>query len=234
MKHFFGIAIFIFWMIPVLGQEADKIEKKAAKVESNDRLTFEFNYTDLLNQPEGYETRWFNRGMNVYLNYDIKLGSGKHFSFAPGIGFSTHNVYHNSFIERDTSATVFTQISDTLTYRNNKISTNFIEAPLELRFRSTPNKFNRSFKLAVGMRLGYLINAHTKYRGELDRGDGKESVKVKDLRLPNINNFRIGPSVRVGYGNLSLVGYYSLTTLFDKDRGPGVHPFSVGISFISF
>jgi hypothetical protein len=38
--------------------------------------------------------------------------------------------------------------------------------------------------------------------------------------------------VRIGYGNLDLYASYALTSMFQKNEGPQLYPFSVGITII--
>jgi len=213
---------------------------------SRDRVILEFNYTGWDQLPnDSLSTRWYNRGLNAYMFWDMPLGADKansRFAFAPGLGISNHNVYTNGRYDRDRdeesetfNQTIFRRIPDSLDYRNNKLSTTHLELPIEFRFRSKPNKLNNSWKVAVGMRVGYLVVANAKYRGEeVNRFGEVVSVKSKNLIVPNMERFRFGPSFRVGYGNVSLVGYMALSSLFERNGGPEVIPFSIGISFNSF
>lgn len=212
--------------------------KKASQ--SRDRLIMELNYNDWLGKPDSIDTKWFNRGINVYFMYDFKLGKQNIVSFAPGLGFSSHNIYHNTIIGEVTDSlqgtighTSMYAIGDSIDYKNNKLNTNYVEVPLELRFKTKPNQYGKSFKVAVGARFGYLFNAHTKYKGE-DLSNNGQTVKYKEFLLPNINKLRFGPSLRIGYGNFSIVSYYSLTGVFKSDVAPKLNAFSIGLSFNSF
>lgn len=215
---------------------------------SRDRVILELNYAGWdqnPQMPDSISTRWYNRSFNAYMMWDIPLGEQKEksrFAFAPGLGFSNHNIYSNGRIDRDRdeesetyNQTIFRLIPDSLDVRNNKLATTYLEAPFEFRFRSKPDKLSNSWKVAIGMRVGYLLVANAKYRGQEVNIHGEiNSVKTKDLVIPNISRFRFGPSLRIGYGNVSLVGYMSLSSLFERNLGPDIKPFSIGISFNSF
>jgi len=212
--------------------------KKASQ--SRDRLIMELNYNDWLGKPDSIDTKWYGRGINLYFMYDFKLGKQNIVSFAPGLGFSSHNVYHNTLIVEQSidslpnfGHTLMLEIPEGIDYRNNKINTNYVEVPVELRFRTKPNQYGKSFKVALGARFGYLFNAHTKYRGDSFDGSGK-TIKYKTFLLPNINKLRFGPSIRIGYGNFSIVSYYALTGVFESDVAPKLNAFSIGLSFNSF
>ncbi len=206
-----------------------------SQMDTRDRLIFELAHDNWTNKPDSLKVRWWNRGVNVYLMYDMQILNSKNVSFAPGIGISTTNVYHNSRLINNDSVSFFRpieNISDTLTWRKNKLSTTFVDVPLELRFRTNPNRFNKSFKLAIGARVGYMLSSKIKYKGELE--NEPDEVFFKNKRLPNINNFKYGASIRVGYANFNVFAYYSLSTLFERNAGPGIRPLSIGISFNSF
>ncbi len=205
--------------------------------ESRDRLIFEFTHDNWLNKPDNVDLRWYNRGFNTYVMYDISLGEKGNVGFAPGVGISANNVYYNGRMLYDDSLdqVYFEKLADELDINTNKIGTTFLEVPLELRLRTNPDRNLKRWKLALGLRGGYLLNGHTKYKGQQYAANGGfESVKVKDLRIPSISKYRLGTSLRLGYGNFNIIGYLALTPFFERDRGPDIQQFSIGFSFNSF
>lgn len=210
--------------------------------DSRDRVVLEFNWVDFANKPDALETEWFNRGINIYFTYDFPFNNNEHWSFAPGIGVSSSNIYNNSRPtlqlvgeEDPIRYSVFEPLPDSLEIRINKISSNFLEVPLELRYHSNADKNGRSFKLGFGFRGGLQLSTKYKYKGEgVDELGSTDLIKVKSLLIPNVYKWRFGPSFRIGYGEFSLVGYYSISTFFEKNQGPGLHTWSVGFSFNSF
>jgi len=233
------IFICCFCFLGTAQDEEPVIDIAAELSDSRDRLILELNHTGFINATDALETKWFSRGANVYFTYDFPIGESEHFSFAPGIGFSFHNVYSNARVVTDSiggvsNFTYFNPIPEEINYSNNKFNTNFIEVPLELRYHTNPDNNGRSFKIAVGFRGARLLSAKTKYRGDQITDGIVEVVKIKELELPNIYRFRYGPSFRIGYGEISLVGYYAMSGIFDDNFGPDIHSFSIGISFNSF
>ncbi len=242
------ILILFFTLFSCQFLAAQENNDKSYNAISRDRVLMELNYTGWYNQQSEFfdtiSTKWYNRGINLFFMWDIPLGESKdsRFAFAPGVGISNHNVYMNARPDFDTRSdslsatagqTVFRPI--TQSYRKSKLATTYIEAPFELRYRSKPDKFSRSWKVAVGIRLAYLIQANAKYKGTITNEYGaSETVKTKDLEINGISKYRFGPSLRLGYGNVSLVGYFSLSDLFTAERGPTIQPFSIGITFNSF
>lgn len=238
----------------VVAQEAiDKSEPKtgkkptdATKKAGRDRLVIDLFHDNWLTKPDTVTTKWYGRGIGVYSMLLDKNLIKKNVSFAVGVGLSSHNVYNNVFVEYyDIDSTLLTPVYANVTnattgvvekvsvdYKKNKINTTYVDVPVELRFRTNPNAKGRSFKLGLGARVGYLISAHTKYKGNDLTGLQRE-VKIKEVitKNNNLNRFRYGLNARIGYGNINIFGFYSLSTLFEKNQGPEVVPFSVGISF---
>ena len=69
-----------------------------------------------------------------------------------------------------------------------------------------------------------------KYKYEED-GD---TQKYKDNQNFNTNPFKVDLTARVGYGWFTDFATYSLTPLFEKNRGPELHAFSVGMALVGF
>ena len=217
---------------------------------SRDRVLVELNYTgwdtdfkftNIINDTtvtiSDFKQKWYNRGLNLYFTWDIPLGNKKssNFAFSPGLGVSIHNVYTNARpVSYANDSTAFSSIEN-VSSRNNKFTTTHVEVPLEFRFRTNPDKFGRSWKAAVGLRLGILTTKNAKFKGTLtDPNDNPITVKEKMLDIKGMSRYRVGPSVRLGYGNISIVGYMSLIDLFETNKGPKLRPFSIGITFNSY
>lgn len=87
-----------------------------------------------------------------------------------------------------------------------------------------------SFHLAVGVQGSYRLGSKSK---QVYTEDGKD-YKVKNRNDHNMNDFRFNAVARIGYGHYSLFAAYSLTPMFEKDKGPELYPFTVGISVLSW
>jgi hypothetical protein len=150
---------------------------------------------------------------------------------------SVQNIKSNAFLVNQDSS-YFSPIPSGLEYNRNKITTVFVDIPLELRFRSRPTPPNKSgkvrkrnFKLALGFKLGYKVQSYIKYDGEDYRSTNyASSIKYKEYRLNNILAYRYGVYARIGYGKFSAYGYFALTDFFENKKGPELRPFAVGLT----
>jgi len=188
--------------------------------------------------PDSINNRFFNQGTNISGLYDYRIGKSN-YSFAFGAGIGAHNFFSNAFVYTDTATnnTVLRPISSVYPgtgYNKNKISFTYLDIPIEFRLRT-----KKEIRASVGFKFGFLIDSHTKYKGDnylnntplyLAKDDLK--IKVKDVR--NIETFRYGVTARFGWKYLNITGFYSLTDLFKKGEGTEMYPISVGISLMPF
>jgi hypothetical protein len=182
--------------------------------------------------PDSIDNRFFNLGINFAGLYDYQFGQSN-FSFAIGAGLGSHNFYSDGLLVQDSlgnsALQPFASLYPDLNYDRNKINYTYLDIPMEFRLRS-----NNNIRAAVGFKFGFLINSHTKYKGDdyLFSGDNRLNVKFKDV--PNIQDLRYGITARFGWRFINLTGFYSLTNVFADDQGPAMYPISVGISLMPF
>jgi hypothetical protein len=103
---------------------------------------------------------------------------------------------------------------------------------VELRFVSDPLHSGKSFKVAVGMKVGTMIDAHTKGKNlESSTGSSLNGTKyiAKEKSRKFYTNARLAPTIRIGYGPATIYGSYSITKMFKEAQGPDVHLWSIGL-----
>lgn len=216
--------------------ESFKDNSGKIKIESKDRVVIELMANNWIwnDTSSKVQPRWYSRGINFFLMYDMPLGETR-LSFAPGIGFGNENYYVNSVLSIDTNnVSSFIPIRNVIglatDYKKYKISNTFVEVPVEFRYRSIPDKNDRSWKFALGARLGYRLTSSTKYKGDDYTGNNNVgNVKYKTKADLNLSNFKYGVTARVGYGPINIIGYYGLNNMFKSEAGPKINTFSVGI-----
>jgi hypothetical protein len=212
-----------FW---AQAQEVEKGGAKKATVQkpSRDFFMFQLNYEGWV-KPDSIKTKGIGRGANVYLCYDFPIKKSN-FSFAAGIGIGTANIYLADQQIRNTDtgvADVRFGPETTINYKRYKMTTAYLEAPFELRFFGNKENRNAGFKAAIGMRVGTLLGTHVKGKEENTKINYKENSKK------GIDTWRFGATLRLGYGNFTLMGTYNLTKLYKDGQGPEITPYSIGI-----
>lgn len=193
---------------------------------SRDYLMFQIGYENWSNVPDSIKIGGLGRALNTYLCYDFPIMKSN-FSFAAGIGVGTSSVYLKGQQIVLTDTTAYIQfIPETVDYKKYKYTTAYIEAPFELRYFGNKENRNVGFKAAIGMRIGALVSAHTKSKRTLNSKPIVEKTSTKRY----LETWRYAATVRLGYGNFSVYGAYSISNLFRVNSGPeNVKPFQLGL-----
>lgn len=183
-------------------------------------------FTDIWqNAPATMDLRTINQGANVYGMYNFQIAEGNS-SFGIGLGISNHNMYSNSRIDNIKADTiVFTPIAES--YKRSKINLTYLDIPFELKLR-----FKNDMKLGVGFKIGYLISSKEKYVG--DTPEQATRVTIKTKTIGKTEPYSYGFTLRVGYKSVNLFGFYQISQIFNKGRGPELYPISVGITLTPF
>ncbi|MFN3916548.1 MAG: outer membrane beta-barrel protein [Flavobacteriales bacterium] len=212
-----------------------KLTADDSRYERFDRLAVDLNYDNWDNMPNGVNSRLVSLGVNAYFYKDIPFSRYSNMAFAIGLGISSHNVHHNSEIvyrisPEGNSYTAFEPYPDGYKYRKNKLSTSYLEVPVEFRFRTKYKKDDTPYKLRFrfypGFKAGYLLSSHVKLKDA--------DTKVKIYNINNLMQYRYGPTLRLTFHRLSVYGFYSLTPLFTEGRGDEVYQYSLGLSLMIF
>jgi hypothetical protein len=168
------------------------------------------------------------RSWVINLNFaQYSLGFGtSHIGMVTGLGLEMNNY----FFDGDVTIVEFEDfvIADSLSgnVMKTKLTTTYLRIPLifEVQFPNTIRS-KRVF-LSAGIVAGLKLGSHTKVVYEDDGGKNKDRNR-DDF---NINPFKYGLTARIGYGNISFFGDYYFTTMFVKEKGPELHPFSIGLA----
>ena len=234
---------FVFFLSAQENPSASKTKKKDwSKVKltnrANDHFMLQYGITHWSGKPDSINTKGFSRSFNFYIMIDMPFKTDPRFSVAFGPGIGTDNI----FFENTNITTInhlkplaFQNVADTNHFDKYKLVNAFAELPIEFRFASDPENTNKSFKIALGAKVGVQISSHTKGKrwvnksGTLIPGfDDKYVQKNKDKYFFNGN--RLVGMFRVGYGSLSLFGTYQIGSLIKEGLGPQVKPYTIGLT----
>jgi len=185
-----------------------------------------------LSVPKGFDFleldygRSFSFGFN-FMEKNIKLYKN-HITLVTGLGVNFHNYsFKNNTTLMSNSDSIWAVTDTVVNFQKNKLKTTIIEVPLLLGF-STNKDPKKSVHLAAGVVFGYKLGSKTKQEFKLDGEKHKPKVKG-DF---NIAPFSYSATVRIGYGSFSLFADYALSPLFEKDKGPELYPFTLGLTLM--
>lgn len=185
------------------------------------------------NMPVGVDSRTINQGANVFAMYNHDLNE-KGLSVAAGLGISSENLFLTDHYIANSHADVveFTALPTGISADRIKMNFTYLDIPLELRLKTDKN-----FRFGLGFKFGILMDSKTFYKGEAMDVDGDYLgyiAIVKDKKINQLEDYRFGVQLRVGYKWVQAFGYYSLNKVFIADKGPQMQPIHVGITFMPF
>jgi hypothetical protein len=221
----------VFWMLSLVSvflfaqetqnNDKEEMEKKYGGFGKSDRFHLQIFNDVWMNLPDSGTYSWYNPGLNLNLFQEFKFGSSN-FSFAVGAGISAHNFRFQAEMLKDSNDYItfhpFAEKKDKY-----KLVLSYVDLPIEFRYRT---KGENIFRVYVGGKIGYMMSNHIKM---VDEG-----LKTKTYNISNLLKYRYGLTLTVGYKLINIYAYYSLSHLFEKNKGPEMYPISVGISFIPF
>ena len=182
-----------------------------------------------LNTNENWDVRLFSQGFSCAVTYNFPLGESKKHTVSLGAGYAGHNYFSYSHIlnpyTRDTLQ--FEQYRGNENFKRNKLNCNYIEVPMELRFR-----IKDAWKIGVGFKFGVLVNAKTKFVCVNEDGI---KVHEKYSYIQNIERYAYAATLRVGYKSVNLFCALQLNPVFEVGHNaPMMKPVSVGLTFAPF
>lgn len=189
--------------------------------------------TYTLSPPAEYDFLELNYAKSVNFNFnflekDIRIVK-EYVKLITGLGLTFNSYSFKQNMTLIPGGDTIRAIQDTLiNFQKNKLKTTFITLPVMLAFNTSADP-EKALHIAVGIVFGYKLGSKTKQKYET--GDEKYKPKVKSDF--NLLPFRYSARVGVGYGNFNLYATYALSSLFNKDEGPELHPFTLGIRILA-
>ncbi len=217
-----------------------KVKKDWSKVvltnRAADHLMIQYGSDAWSNRPDSVRTKGFSRHFNVYLMLDKPFKTDPRFSVAYGLGLGTSNMFFDNVkvnVNGLGSTLPFTDVSGSNHYKKFKLTTIYAEIPIEVRFYSDPENPGKSWKFALGAKVGTLLKAYTKGK-DFQNSTGTSIYGASSIEKESnkrfFNGTRLAATGRIGYGIFSLHGDYNVLGVVKDGFGPSMNLYSVGVS----
>lgn len=240
MKRTFSLLIVLFATLYASAQDSTNRGSIPVKLSiserGSDHLMIQYGFTGWAGTPDSIRTSGFSRHFNIYFLFDKQFKTNPKMSVAYGVGFGSDNMFFkNTYIDlKSTGATLpFNNVDSTNHFKKYKLTTIYLEAPIELRFSSNPNDPRTGFKFAVGAKVGTMLKAFTKGKDLVNKNEQTvfgTRYLVKESEKRFFNGTRLSLTARAGYGPFSLHASYMITQLLKENAGPEIRPFSIGVT----
>ncbi|RYD73077.1 MAG: PorT family protein [Sphingobacteriales bacterium] len=239
MRKLLVLVIAFIATLPAFAQDIPTKTKKKFDLSNRagDHFMIQLGLNSLQGAPDSISShvKGLQRSANVYVMLDKPFKGNPRFSIGIGVGIGTNNYYFKKMIV-DIAAVgspvlPFRDVDSAQNFKKFKMSTAFLEVPLELRFSTNPEMPNKTFKAAIGIKAGTLLNAHTKGKTLRDANDKViNNYTVKEATKNYFNTTRLAGTARIGYGNFTLFGAYSFTGIFKDGVAADMKTLQVGLT----
>jgi len=206
------------------------LSKRAA-----DHFMITFGYDNWLGTPDSINIKGFNHSEGFYFMYDFPFKTDARFSVGAGIGIGSSNIYFDQTYPQvaaynNTTLAFTNTIGGTGGYKKFKLTTTYLEFPIELRFALDPEHMDKSWKFAIGTKIGLMLSAYTKGKDPLNgAGQVAANISVKESSKQFFSTAKFAPTFRVSKGVIGVYAQLQANPLIKSGAGPSVFPFSFGL-----
>ena len=124
----------------------------------------------------------------------------------------------------------------------------WLNLPLFFEYQTNPFRRMSSFHVTLGVIAGVRIGTYTKqiYKNKegtyflVDtKGNEVATYDVENYTIHahgtyHLSPFKLDAAFRIGWSHLNIFSTYSFTHMFQKNQGPEVYPFTVGITLLGW
>ncbi|MFM9911414.1 MAG: outer membrane beta-barrel protein [Chitinophagaceae bacterium] len=239
-----AILLFLSFVVFAQTQAQDtasikKIKKDWSKVSlanrPKDHFLVQVGYGFWTKKPDSLKTTGTPLSVNFYFMMDFPFKSKPQYSVAVGAGLSFNmQNFNKTYIDISGSRAdrlSFINVADTNHFKKYRLSTTYLEAPIELRYCNDPLNSLNSWKGAIGVKVGTLISAGTRGKTLVNKTENTlNSYVLEEKSKRYFNSTRLSVMGRVGYGIVSVYASYQINNFIKEGVGPDVRPLQVGIT----
>jgi hypothetical protein len=185
--------------------------------------------------PTQYEFLKLNTAKSVGVNLNLfELNANiinNRFGVVSGIGFQWNNYRFDRDVVLlpDSGRIAGYHNTNIHSYLKSKLAETWVRVPLFLEYQTAKRKW-KQFHIAAGGVFGYKIDSHSK-QVHYEGGERNYDKLYNDFYL---NPIKLDGEVRIGWGPINLFASYSFTQMFEKNKGPEIYPFMIGITLASW
>jgi hypothetical protein len=219
---------------PVKPGKKDWSKVKVDPRKSQDHIMVELGYDNWVGSTDSMNIKGFNHSENVYFMYAWPFKTDARLALAAGVGIGSSNIYFANqevmVAAYQNQTLAFTDEEGGPHFKRYKLTTTYLEFPVELRFSMDPEHMDHSWKFAVGAKIGLMLSAYTKGVDQVDAtGRLLGSYSEKESSKMFFSTPEFTPTIRVSKGVLGFFAQIHANPLIKASAGPSVFPISGGI-----
>ena len=213
-----------------------KVPKIDMSNRAADHLMIQYGSDSWTSRPDSVRTGGFSRHFNMYFMFDKPFKTNPKLSVAFGVGIGSSNMFFENTkvdVKSNSFRLPFSAVDSVDHFKKYKVVNIYGEIPIELRYFSDPAHPNKSWKAALGVKVGTLLKSFTKGKDLVNKAGGSiygptYIVKESDKRF--FNTTMLALTGRVGYGFMSIDAGYQFNGVLKDGFGATMNKFSIGLT----
>ncbi len=220
-----------------LSQSTDIKKKLDLSNRAADHFMIQYGADSWTNRPDSVRTSGFSRHFNIYFMIDKPFKNNPKFSIAYGIGIGSSNMFFKNTkvdVKANSTKLPFTNVDSANHFSKFKVTNIYAELPVELRYFSNPENPGKSWKAALGVKVGTLLKTYSKGKNLVTKSGASvygNGYIEKESSKRFFNGTMLAVTGRIGYGIISLDAGYQFNGVLKDGAGPSMNKFSLGITF---
>ncbi len=189
-----------------------------------DWFSYDLSTLFLIDVPDAYVQEGWSNGHTISFMKDNLIGKSK-WSFAIGLAYTSNNFKSNirhTVDEASGDGSYEVLNPDSTAYHRNKLNVKYVELPIELRYRSQPDKNGMYLKMYFGIKGGVRFSSYSLFENS--------QSQVRYYHPKELNRWSASTYLRVGYGSVSIYALYSLLPLFNYTPAENLPPQQVNMN----
>ncbi|WP_264548779.1 porin family protein [Flavobacterium sp. N2820] len=210
----------VFFFIGLNFTFSQSTEKVVDSLFREDQIYCSVSYNFLQNKPDNFSQYSFSAGLTAGVFRDFPISKNRHWSIAPGIGYSYNDLKQNIDFSAASSSSAVTIVRSRMTIH-------YLEVPLEIRWRNASPESHKFWRIHIGFKVSYLLGGKFIYESD---AIGNGDFKIKEVA----NELQYGVYVAFGFNTWNPYIYYGLNPIFDKNKTTlenNVTALNVGLKF---
>ena len=200
MRLFVSLFFVFYTLIGFSQQETKPVVDSLFR---EDQFYVSISYNLLQKKPDNFNQYSFSTGLSAGFLRDFPISKNRHWSIAPGIGYSFNDLKQTIDLS---------SISDDPNFQlvKSRILLHYIDLPLEIRWRNATPESHKFWRIYGGFMASYLVDGRFQYDGDL--GSGTENIN--DI----LNKFQYASYLTFGFNTWNAYIHYGLTPFFDTSK----------------
>jgi len=209
MVKYFYFSLLLLISVNSIAQDSIPLIK-GDSIYREDQFYIGVSYNVFSSIPEGVSSKGISGGITLGYLRDMPINKRRSLAVAVGLGFSYDQFGQNILIEEDDqNNTIYTILPSETDFKYNRLSVFVIEAPIELRWRSsTPTEY-KFWRVYAGFRLGYTMWNKSSFKSS--------SLKITNSNINEFDKLRLATFLSLGYSKFNLFVQYNINPFFNND-----------------